>query len=227
MKRLTAIIAAMAIVLLGTSGSALARGGHHHGHHGHHGNHHSGFHFSFGHGLHHSSYYGHYGHRSYYPSYSSGYYSPRYYSYSRPSYRTYRSYGGSYCYRPSVRYISPSQANYPPAQSDVEIDKPKVDPPPPMLPETENDLPNSGSTNRVMPTTRYTSLRDNGQEQSPPIVPGDRTFAGDGLGPQLSTRQARTILPDNQSPWVVSEDRFPENQLNSRLAVTTGTPTAP
>ena len=224
MKRLTAIIAAMAIVLLGTSGSALARGGHHHGHHGHH---HSGFHFSFGHGLHHSGYYGHYGHRSYYPSYGSRYYSPRYYSYSRPSYRTYRYYGGSYCYRPSVIYINPSQANYPPAQSDVEIDKPKVDPPPPMLPEPVDDLPNSGSTNHVMPTTLYTSLRDSGQEQSPPIVPGDRTFAGDGLGPQLSTRQARTILPDNQSPWVVSEDRFPENQLNSRLAATTGTPTAP
>jgi len=220
MKRLTAIIAAMAIVLFGTSGSALAGGGHHRGHHG---RHHSGFHFSFGHGLHH---YGHYGHRSYYPSYSSRYYSPPYYRYSRPSYRTYRSYGGSHCYRPSVIYIKPSQVNYPPAQSDVEIDKAKVDPPPPMLPEPVDDLPNSGSTNHVTPTTRYTSLRDSGHKQGPPIVPGDRTFAGDGLGPQLSTRQARTILPDNQSPWVVSEDRFPENQLNSRLAATTGTPAA-
>ena len=214
MKRFCLIAAVISLTIFGAHRSALARGGHRHhgGHHfGHHGGHHFGHHggHHFGH---HGYHYGHHGlhfslgHLSYgYRRHHYGYYNyPRYYS----------SYRNPSCYSPTVIYSQPTpRVVVPPQQPAAQIENPKVDPPPQLIPGPSDPLSNPGSTRPSRTGVQFTSIPNAPRINTIQGVNSSRPSTLDlGLS-TLLTITNRPIMSDEATPWIVGETSLPESAV--------------
>ena len=200
--------------------------GHHRGHVGHHRgvghlgrhsvHHGSGLHLSFGSGRHHSSYYGYrYPYRSSYvysyPTYRSSYY---------PTYQRAYRYVSPSCSSPSVIVIRPNQPNQPKVEED---EQPKVEPAPEPVPApVPAAVPGAVTSPRSQGMIRYAVLRseqplsERATVRQPakfapnriagptprPSTASKRPSAAGALGPQLAVPKVRSLISDDDVPWV-------------------------
>ncbi len=200
---------------IGHSGGHIGHSGHHIGHSvhrsrhvGHHVGHHgSSLHLSFGSGHHYSSY----GYRSPY-RYSYGYSYPAYRSYSYPTYRRTYRYVNPSCYGPSVIVIPPIQ---PKAEEEDDDEQPEVDPAPEPVPAPA-PVPSAGTSPLAPGTIRYAVLRsqqplsERATVQQPAELAPNRIAAptpgapaAGSLGPRLAAPKVRSLISDDDVPWVV------------------------
>ena len=179
----------------------------------------SGRHLSVGLGHHYSSYYGY----RYPYSYRYGYSYPAYRSYSAyrsygyPTYQRAYRYGYSTCSSPSVILIQPNQ---PKTEED---EQPKVEPAPePVPPPAPAAVPRAGTSPRSLGTIRHAVLRnvqplsERATVQQPaklapnritgptprPSAASKRPSAAGALGPQLAVPKVRSLISDDDVPWV-------------------------
>ncbi len=176
----------------------------------------SGRHLSVGLGHHYSSYYGY----RYPYSYSYGYSYPAYRSSYYPTYQRAYRYGYPSCSSPSVIVIQPNQPNSPKAEED---EQPKVEPAPePVPPPAPAAVPRAGTSPRSLGTIRYAVLRnvqplsERATVQQPaefapnriagptprPSAASKRPSAAGALGPQLAVPKVRSLISDDDVPWV-------------------------
>ena len=219
MKRLCLLTAIAAVVVYALPNVTFGGGGHHHGHHGHHfgshhhfgHHHHSRSHFSFGFSHYRPSYYSYQSHyrtyspRSYY--YSRNYaVTPRYYSYYvYPRIRT-SSYPLCSTVVPSVRPSTPL------------LEKPKVDPAPPVLPADKspaNATAAADSNGNVHFIAAQAVENVIGRNVRPASAAADSPISyRDHLGPRLKQLEVNPLFADEEAPWVVDRPavRTPETR---------------
>jgi len=202
MKRFCIITAIVSLMVFAVSRSSVAGGGHHHGHHsfghhsyGHHYGHHSYGHRSYGH---------HYGHFGIHIGLG-------YHHYSYPRYSYYRS---PSCFTPTVLYTRPVQRVIVPPPV-LQIEKPRVDPPPQELPGAQ-PLPQPSSTRPSQGGALFTSFSSGKavttRQGVKPSQPSTVDF-------RISTLSQRPIISDDETPWVVSETSLPKSDNFQRVAV--------
>ena len=170
-------------------------------------------------GRHHSSYYSYrypYSYSYRYPySYSYGYSYPAYRSYNYPTYQRAYRYEYPSCSGPSVIVIPPNQ---PKAEED---EYPKVEPAPAPVPAPAA-VPRAGTSPRSLGTIRYAVLgnvqplseRATVQQRAEfapnriagptprPSAASKRPSAARALGPQLAVPKVRSLISDDDVPWV-------------------------
>ena len=202
----------------------------HHGHHHHTFSHrsHSGVHLQLGHigrlsfghhysshlshhrshfGTHYSRYSPSYSYRSNYPSYTYRSHYPSY-RYLSPSY-SYRSYGvSSYSYPSCISFrivapqVTPQESVVPAPTAEQIYEKPKVDPPPESLP-----LPPTSRATPAQPPAptnelHFAALRSQQTRTPSPEPPQALIRPTDQLGPRLLKTPVRTLVSDEETPWV-------------------------
>jgi hypothetical protein len=169
--------------------------------------------------LSHHSYRSHFGghysshsYRSHYPSFSFRSHYPSY-SYSSPRHYSYRSYAPSYRISgynaPSclnLRIVAPRVVQLRPTApiptAEPTYEQPKVDPPPESLP-----LPPTSRVAPPVPPATTTALHFAAlRSQQTPIPstkrPQSLNRPTEQLGPQLLTRPTRTLVSDEETPWI-------------------------
>lgn len=180
--------------------------------------HSSGLHLSIGSGRHYSSFYGYrYPYRS-----SYGYSYPTYRSSYYPTYQRAYRYVSPSCSSPSVIVIQPNEPNEPKAEEDEE---PKVEPAPEAVPPpapAPAAIPRAGRLPRSQGMIRYAVLRSQQPlseratvQQSAEFAPNriagptprpsaasKRPSAAGELGPQLAVPKVRSLISDDDVPWV-------------------------
>ncbi len=220
----------LALVIVPASSSVAGGfGSIHFGHHHHsfsHRSHHSGVRLHLGHiGRlsfgHHSSHVSHHSYGNHFGSHYSSFFYPSYsyrshypsYRYSSPSYYSYRSYGRSYgvssynypsclSYRIVAPRVIQPRSTAPAPNAEQIYEKPKIDPPPESLPLP----PTPRAAPAPQPTTttslHFAVLRS----QQTPTVSAERPQPLNGptdqLGPQLRVPRARTLVSDEETPWI-------------------------